>query len=73
MASKGRKDMIATPATHKRPIAVEEIRAAELELFKCVQQHYFPEELHSLTKSASNGVLHVKKSSCLRSLPRSRF
>ena len=68
MAGKGRKVMMATPATPKRPIAVEEMRAAELEIFKCVQQHYFPEELRSLTKSASNGVPHVEKSSCLRRL-----
>ena len=46
---------------------MEEMRAAELEILKCVQLHYFPEELQSLTKSGVD-VAHVKKSSGLRSL-----
>ena len=55
-------------ATPKPPITVQEIKRAELEILKCVQQHHFPKEFHSLTQSASNGVLHVKKNSCLRRL-----
>ena len=50
-----------------RRINMEEMRAAELEILKCVQLHYFPEELQSLTKSGVD-VAHVKKTSGLRSL-----
>ena len=46
---------------------MEEMRAAELEILKCVQLHYFPEELQSLTKFRVD-VAHVKKNSSLRSL-----
>ena len=46
---------------------MEEMRAAELEILKCVQLHYFPEELQSLTKSGVD-VAHVKKTGGLRSL-----
>ena len=44
------------------------MKTAELETSKCVQRHHFPEEFHSLTQSARNGVPHVKKNSCLRRL-----
>ena len=66
--SKGKKVIKSTPATPKPPITVEEMKTAELEILKCVQQHHFPEEFHSLTQSASNGMPHVKKNSCLRRL-----
>ena len=46
---------------------MEEMSAAELEILKCVQLHYFPEELQSLTNSGVD-VAHVKKTSGLRSL-----
>ena len=46
---------------------MEEMRATELEILNCVQLHYFPEELQSLTKSGVY-VVHVKKTSGLRSL-----
>ena len=68
MASTGKKVTKSTPATPKPPITVQEIKTAELDILKCVQQHHFPEEFHSLTQSASNGVPHVKKNSCLRRL-----
>ena len=47
-----------------RRINMEEMRAAELEILKCVQLHYFPEELQSVTKSGVD-VAHVKKTSGL--------
>ena len=43
------------------------MKAAELQILKCIQLHYFPEEPQSLTK-AGVGVAHVKKTSGLRSL-----
>ncbi|XP_068697094.1 uncharacterized protein [Montipora foliosa] len=44
------------------------MKAAELEILKSVQKHHFAEEFYSLSKSASKGVPHVRKSSCLRRL-----
>ena len=38
---------------------------AELEILKCVQQHHFAEEVSSLTRSANEGMPHVKKNSNL--------
>ena len=65
MISKGKKVIKSTPAMPKPPITVEEMKTEELEILKCVQQHHFAEEFHSLTQSANNGVPHVKKNSCL--------
>lgn len=39
---------------------------AELEILSCVQQHHFTEEISSLTRSANEGLLHVKKNGDLR-------
>ena len=46
---------------------MEEMRAAEFEILKCVHLHYFPEEFQSLTKAGVD-VAHMKKTSGLRSL-----
>ena len=45
---------------------MEEMKAAELQILKCVQLHYFSEELQSLTKAGVD-VAYVKTSG-LRSL-----
>ena len=68
MASKGGKLTRSTSTTSKRPITVEEMEKAELEILKCVQQHHFAEEISSLTRSANEGMWHVKKNSNLRRL-----
>ena len=65
-ANARKKLAISTPNAPQRRISVEEMRAAELEILKCVQLHYFPEELQSLTKPGVYAA-HVKKTSGLRS------
>ena len=69
-ASQGKKPIKSTltASKPKRPITVDEMNATELEILKSVQKHHLPEEFYSLTKSASKGVPHVGKSSCLRRL-----
>ena len=67
-ASQGKRPIKSTLTAPKRPITVEEMKAAELEILKSVQKHHFAEEFYSLTKSAGKGVPHVGKSSCLRRL-----
>ena len=67
LASTRKKLAIASPNAPWRRINMKEMRAAELEILKCVQLHYFPEELQSLTKSGVH-VAHVKKTSGLQSL-----
>ena len=67
LANARKKLAIYTPNAPHRRISVEEMRAAELEILKCVQLHYFPEVLQSLTKSGVYAA-HVKKTSGLRSL-----
>ena len=49
----------------KRPITVKEIKKAELEILKCLQQQHFTEDISSLTRSTSEGTPHVKKNSYL--------
>ena len=66
-ACQGKKLIKPTLTAPKRPINPEEMKAAELEILKSVQKH-LPEEFYSLTKSASKGVPHVGKNSCLRRL-----
>ena len=66
-ASTRKKLAIPSPSTPWRRINMEEMRTAELEILKCVQLHYVPEELQSLAKSEVD-VAHVKKTSGLRSL-----
>ncbi|XP_015748663.1 PREDICTED: uncharacterized protein LOC107328444 [Acropora digitifera] len=58
-ASQGKKPIKSTLTAPKRPITVEEMKAAELEILKSVQKHHFAEEFYSLSKSASKGVAHV--------------
>jgi len=67
LASTRKKLAISSSNAPWRRINTEEMRAAELEILKCVQLHYFLEELQSLTKSGVD-VAHVKKTSGLRSL-----
>ena len=67
LANARKKLAISTQNAPQRRISMEEMRAAELEILKCVQLHYFPEELQSLTKSGVYAA-HVKKTSGLRSL-----
>ena len=67
LASTRRKLAVSSPNTPCRRINIEEMKAAELQILKCVQLHYFSEELQSLTKAGVD-VAHVKKTSGLRSL-----
>ena len=67
LASTRRKLAVSSPNTPRRRINIEEMKAAELQILKCVQLHYFSEELQSLTKAGVD-VAHVKKTSGLRSL-----
>ena len=67
-ASQDKKPIKSILTAPKPPITVEKMKAAELEILKSVQKHHFHEEFYSLTKSASKGVPHVGKSSCLRRL-----
>ena len=67
LANARKKLAISTPNAPQRRISMEEMRAAELEILKCVQVHYFPEELQSLKKPGVYAA-HVKKTSSLRSL-----
>ena len=66
-ASTHKKIAISCPNAPWRHINMEEVKAAELRILKCVQLHYFPEKLQSLTKAGVD-VAHVKKTSGLRSL-----
>ncbi|XP_044184754.1 uncharacterized protein LOC122964893 [Acropora millepora] len=67
-ASQSKKPIKSTLTAPKRPITVEEMTAAELEILKSVQKHHFAKEFYSLSKSASKGMPHVGKGSCLRRL-----
>ena len=67
LESTRRKLAVSSPDTPCRRINVEEMKAAELQILKCVQLHYFSEELQSLTKAGVD-VAHVKKTSGLRGL-----
>ena len=67
LASTRRKLAVSSPNTPCRRINMEEMKAAELQILKCVHLHYFSEELQSLTKAGVD-VAHVKKTSGLRSL-----
>ncbi|XP_074624387.1 uncharacterized protein LOC141882335 [Acropora palmata] len=67
LASTRRKLAVSSPNSPCRRINMEEMKAAELQILKCVQLHYFSEELQSLTKAGVD-VAHVKKTSGLRSL-----
>ncbi|XP_074631208.1 uncharacterized protein LOC141889797 [Acropora palmata] len=59
-ASAHRKLAVYSPNTPCRRINMEEMKAAELQILKCVQLHYFSEELQSLTKAGVD-VAHIKK------------
>ena len=67
LANARKKLAISSQNAPQRRISMEEMRAAELQILKCVQLHYFPEELQSLTKPGVYAA-HVKKTSGLRSL-----
>ena len=67
LASTRRKLAVSSPNTPCRRINMEEMKAAELQILKCVQLHYFSERLQSLTKAGVDAA-HVKKSSGLLSL-----
>ena len=48
LASTRRKLAVSSPNTPCRRINMEEMRAAELQILKCVQLHYFSEELQKI-------------------------
>ena len=62
LASTRTKLAITSPSAPWGRINMEEMRAAELEIMKCAQLRYFPEEYQSLTKSGVDVAL-VKKTS----------
>ena len=66
MASKGSESTKTALTMSLQRITIEEMETAELQILKCVQQYYFPEELNSLPKVGSTA--HVKKGSSLQSL-----
>ena len=67
LASTRKKLATSSPNAPWRRINMEEMKAAELQIQKCIQLHYFPEELQSLAKAGVD-VAHVKKTSGLQSL-----